>query len=167
MTIDYAAMGDLIRLERMRRGWSQREVAEQVGVARSYIGKIEEGAAPTVAMGVVLALSDVLEIPLSELVGIDGIIPDDVGEEYSEVYDALSTRRRMEWLALGKTLLWLERSADKQDEFARIMSALQYDELYHSGRLVEFLNKFIRDVMGAGENPTASVETLRSVGHNA
>jgi ribosome-binding protein aMBF1 (putative translation factor) len=72
---DYLA--DLLRAGRSRCGWTQRDVAERVGIAVSYLSKLENGhGCPSVvvarALAAVLFLTDD-EKRLVLAAGLDGV----------------------------------------------------------------------------------------------
>lgn len=56
-------LGTLVRSERRRRGWSQRELAEQVGVSPLWISNFERGKS-TAHIGLVLRTLKALDVKL-------------------------------------------------------------------------------------------------------
>lgn len=58
-------IGQLIRIERKRRRWSEAELAERVGVARETLKRIERGE-PTCAVGLVFEAATIVGVPLFE-----------------------------------------------------------------------------------------------------
>jgi transcriptional regulator with XRE-family HTH domain len=60
------ALGNEIRLRRLRRGWSQEHLAEQSGLHRNYIGGIERGER-NVAILNLCKLARALGVPLAVL----------------------------------------------------------------------------------------------------
>lgn len=56
-------LGELVRDQRKRRGWSQTRLAEQAGVSRLWIGHLERGKA-SVELGLVLKTLRVLNLNL-------------------------------------------------------------------------------------------------------
>ncbi|MEN8235834.1 MAG: helix-turn-helix domain-containing protein [Actinomycetota bacterium] len=56
-------LASLIRLRRRSLGFSQQDVADLCGVQRQTIGRVE-AADPTVGMGTVVAVTDVLGIDI-------------------------------------------------------------------------------------------------------
>lgn len=61
------AIGQALRAERERRGWSQEELCAQSGLDRTYLSGIERGArSPTLRS--LLRVVEALEIPLSKVV---------------------------------------------------------------------------------------------------
>lgn len=66
--------GQRIRDLRAERGLNQEELAEKVGVFRTYMSRIETGAAnPTLTM--VYALADALDVPVVDLFGPSRSVP--------------------------------------------------------------------------------------------
>jgi len=53
----------LLRKIRKKRGISARQLAKEVGIDPSYVSKIETGAAPPPAWGVMLAINRALDSP--------------------------------------------------------------------------------------------------------
>lgn len=65
----------LVRQLRMDHGLSQKEVADRVGVERSYIGHIETGRTALPSRDVLIALARVLETTENELLAAAGYLP--------------------------------------------------------------------------------------------
>lgn len=42
-SLDYVAIGQRVKAMRLRMGWTQQKLAEEMGVSTSYIGHIEYG----------------------------------------------------------------------------------------------------------------------------
>lgn len=61
------ALGRRIREVREKRGLSQRQLALMTGTSRSYLWKIEAGAAD-VGIDVLLRLAQALDVPVRELI---------------------------------------------------------------------------------------------------
>jgi putative transcriptional regulator len=57
------ALGELVRDQRKRRGWSQSRLAENVGVSRLWVGQFEKGK-ETVELGLVLKTLRALDLSL-------------------------------------------------------------------------------------------------------
>jgi len=55
--------GALVRSERKKRDWSQRELADHVGVSAVWVSQIERGK-PTAHFGLILRTLRALDIPL-------------------------------------------------------------------------------------------------------
>lgn len=55
-----------LRLLRMGKGWTQGEMADRVGIARSYYNSIERGKM-LAGMGTLLKIAEVLGIKLKSL----------------------------------------------------------------------------------------------------
>lgn len=55
-------LGDRLREQREKAGWSQAELAEQSGVGQSYLSKLERGEATCPSWRTVRALEDALGI---------------------------------------------------------------------------------------------------------
>lgn len=59
--------GRAVKVERVRRDWTQQELADRAGLARNYISKIERGdASPSIST--VQLLANAFSMPMSTLV---------------------------------------------------------------------------------------------------
>lgn len=58
--------GKKIRKERLKRGFSQEEFAEKVGVHRTYIGMIERGE-KNITLTNIKKITDALDIKINQL----------------------------------------------------------------------------------------------------
>ncbi|MEO6350179.1 MAG: helix-turn-helix transcriptional regulator [Candidatus Limnocylindrales bacterium] len=71
----HGAIGAELRRLRVERGLTQHEVADRVGVHRTYLNQIEAGSR-NVSLGILAKLAYVLETRLSSVVGVaDGLDP--------------------------------------------------------------------------------------------
>ncbi len=61
------ALGDRIRELRLRKGWSQEEMAYQAGLHRTYLGHVELGK-KNISFGNLVTIAAALGVPLSDLV---------------------------------------------------------------------------------------------------
>lgn len=66
-------LGELIRRERTRRGWTQADLGDRIGVDRSYISQIETNARKW-PQELIPALSDTLKIPEVDMAVAAGLI---------------------------------------------------------------------------------------------
>ena len=71
-----------VRLRELRKqaGFSQRELADKVGVNFSYLSKIESGAMPPPSEKVILRLAEALNVDKDELISLSGRIPADIAQ---------------------------------------------------------------------------------------
>jgi transcriptional regulator with XRE-family HTH domain len=83
-----AAMGRRIARLRQARGWSRPELAARLGVSRGRLGHWERGWHAAPPLGIQIALSRELGIPLSELVTGEG----PVGQEWGRTVRAEAER---------------------------------------------------------------------------
>jgi len=67
-----------LRYLRKQAGFSQRQIASQVGIDFTYLSKIENGVMPPPSEEVILKLSDVLNCDSDELLTLAGKIPSDI-----------------------------------------------------------------------------------------
>ena len=56
-------LGQLIKIGRKRRRWSENNLAERVGIARATLQRIERGD-PTCSVGLVFEAASLVEVPL-------------------------------------------------------------------------------------------------------
>lgn len=70
--------GDRLRKLRKQAGFSQRELADYVGVDFTYLSKIENGALPPPSEKVILRLAKVLNVDVDELMTLAAKIPSDI-----------------------------------------------------------------------------------------
>lgn len=67
MALDYAAIGQRIRMFRIKRGWKQSDLAEKSGVDPSNISHIER-AATKLSLPTLVSIANALEVSLDEIV---------------------------------------------------------------------------------------------------
>ena len=80
-------LGDVIRAERMRRGWSQSELARRAGLTQGHIHQLETGKRANPRVEVLLRLTHAFEMSADDLLkGIDSPVAAN-----SEPEDALDT----------------------------------------------------------------------------
>lgn len=68
-------LGELIRLGRKQKGWSEKNLAERAGIARATLQKIENGD-PGCALGLAFEVATLVDIKLfqSDLLALDNQI---------------------------------------------------------------------------------------------
>lgn len=70
--LEQKRIGIKIAFIRKLRGWDQEQLANEVGITRSYISKIENGNDINgVPMSIYLLIADAFDMPLWKLVKID------------------------------------------------------------------------------------------------
>ena len=67
MALYYAAIGQRIRMFRIKRGWKQSDLAEKSGVEPSNISHIER-AATKLSLPTLVSIANALEVSLDEIV---------------------------------------------------------------------------------------------------
>ena len=67
MALDYAAIGQRIRMFRIKQGWKQSDLAEKSGVEPSNISHIER-AATKLSLPTLVSIANALEVSLDEIV---------------------------------------------------------------------------------------------------
>jgi transcriptional regulator with XRE-family HTH domain len=60
--------GEIIRLLRQRRGWTQRELAERAGVTQTTIVRLEGGRSEAM-ISTIRKIAEALGVPPSEILG--------------------------------------------------------------------------------------------------
>jgi transcriptional regulator with XRE-family HTH domain len=66
-------LGDFVRREREKNGWTQGELAQKIGVGYSHtIGSLETGRTKSLKTGNMRRLAEVLGVPFEELSGMVG-----------------------------------------------------------------------------------------------
>ena len=66
MALDYAAIGQRIRMFRIKRGWKQSDLAKKSGVEPSNISHIER-AATKLSLPTLVSIANALEVSLDEI----------------------------------------------------------------------------------------------------
>ena len=69
-----ANIGEKIKAARLRKGYTQEELGNLIGVQKSAVAKYEKGRVVNIKRSVLAKLSKVLDIPPAELVG--GVTPE-------------------------------------------------------------------------------------------
>jgi transcriptional regulator with XRE-family HTH domain len=70
--------GEHIRKLRLSKGYSQRALAEKLGINFTYLSKIETGRMPPPSQEAILRMAEVLEVDEDELLVLADRVPDDV-----------------------------------------------------------------------------------------
>ena len=88
--------GARLRKLRKQAGFSQRELADNVGVDFTYLSKIENGVMPPPSEKVILRLAEALDTDREELMTLAGKIPADIAQ-------ILKNREAIQLLRSGRT----------------------------------------------------------------
>jgi transcriptional regulator with XRE-family HTH domain len=111
-------IGEAIKYERERRGWSQRELADRSSLGQSYISKLESNLHPRPSWESLRRIAGAFEIRLEELLRMGGVLElpgpadDPAPEEAPEV----------DWDALQR--IWRRLPASDQALLMRVATAL-------------------------------------------
>ncbi len=62
-------LGQMLRMLREEKGWTQEELAEKASVERSYLAKLETGVKQNPSLLVLKRLAKSLRVPVAELLG--------------------------------------------------------------------------------------------------
>ncbi len=62
-------LGQMLRMLREEKGWTQEELAEKASVERSYLAKLETGVKQNPSLKVLKRLAKSLRVPVTELLG--------------------------------------------------------------------------------------------------
>jgi len=65
-----ATLAERVRIERVRRGWTQTDLARRSAVRRAYIAQLECGQRTTLPLPHVIRIAQTLEVDLNYLVGL-------------------------------------------------------------------------------------------------
>jgi transcriptional regulator with XRE-family HTH domain len=68
--VNNETMGEIVRRERERRGWTQAALAARVGVQAQTILNLENGKTRTLKLGKLPALAEALELPLAQVIAL-------------------------------------------------------------------------------------------------
>lgn len=63
-TFDYRSFGNMVRRRREDAGFSILHIAAVIGRSATYVGRVERGTCPTVAIGDVLALANAFDMDI-------------------------------------------------------------------------------------------------------
>jgi transcriptional regulator with XRE-family HTH domain len=69
--VDGVAVGERVREEREKRGWSARALARAAGVSHSYVSHLEGGYYPRPGVDKLRRIANGLEVPLESLIGAE------------------------------------------------------------------------------------------------
>lgn len=72
-------LGNRIRLLRTKLGMQQATLAEQAGLSKNYLGKLERGQIPNVSLAIIAGIADALGVKVFEL--LTNIENEDVSED--------------------------------------------------------------------------------------
>ena len=65
-------VGDLLREERQRRGWTLRDVERRTGIHNAHLSQIEQGAIARPAPNMLFTLSALYDLPYERLMRLAG-----------------------------------------------------------------------------------------------
>ena len=68
MKLNYRKIGEIVRAERKRRGWTQEVLAERISVSPQYVSQIENGRA-NISLEKVVELATAFRISTDTLLG--------------------------------------------------------------------------------------------------
>lgn len=86
MDFDYKIIGQRIKEERRKKGWSQEKLSEEVDVTTVYISKIERGSS-RINLKRLAQISKALDTSIEYLIG--GTAPDSSNYLDKELYETL------------------------------------------------------------------------------
>jgi transcriptional regulator with XRE-family HTH domain len=82
----YMDIGQKIKSARLRKGYTQEELGNLIGVQKSAVAKYEKGRVVNIKRSVLAKISEVLDIPPVELVTDIEERPVDLANELSEIF---------------------------------------------------------------------------------
>ena len=126
-----ASLGDLVRVARIDKGWSQRELARRIGKSATYVHYLEGGSNPSakgkemhVPMQVVDTLAKVLQLDKNELRLTAGLAPDNLERGKPQNVEELLSR--LDELGVGVNLYGgVESLPDDPDTLAAILQDIE------------------------------------------
>lgn len=71
LNVNYIAIGHRIKEKRKETGLTQKELAQKVGLSEASISKYEHGKVEDVTHNMLIKFAEVLNVPISWLLGID------------------------------------------------------------------------------------------------
>ena len=79
LPLDDIGFGRLIRMSRIRRHWRQQDLADQAGVSRTWVSRLERGHMAEIPLGVIRAVAAALEIrvevqPKARSIDLDRVV---------------------------------------------------------------------------------------------
>lgn len=115
-------IGEIIKIERMKKGMTQDELAEKVGVQKSAVAKWENGRVSEIRRSNLKNLADALGINPNQLLGNDISERFEQKEPAFQIDGLTESQRKLIDFAKGLT-------EDQADKMLRLMkSILAFDE---------------------------------------
>lgn len=114
-------LGEKIRYERERRGWSIEKLSQKVGWSKAHITRIELGQRKCVSIKYLFGFSKALNIPFNELIKLS--LEDLYGQDFSEM-------QLLNPSISNKNLSTIE-------EIVRMLAALDTEEIKYIHRITE------------------------------
>lgn len=118
--------GRKLRELRTRAGFSQRELAELIGVDFTYLSKIENGTIPPPSEKVIRRLGEALNADVDELMILAGKIPADIVQELLRNKETLQTLRSSRSPQKSKAT----RNTIRRSGMSAIKNLLGYNKIY-------------------------------------
>jgi transcriptional regulator with XRE-family HTH domain len=116
-------LGARLSMHRKERGWTQAYLAEKLGVETETISRFERGhAMPSLKR--LACLAEILDAPLSDLLGSASSLPSDLGVELSEMLRPLTNSQRTAVLEAMRLLIAQMHSTSGPEVAPRIKTAL-------------------------------------------
>ena len=104
MNMQLADLGELIRKHRKKKGWTQRKLAEQIGVSVTYLGYMERGERMP-GLPLLLKILNCLEIGLDEAVIAEDSEDRKEWEENRKLWEALPAGKQKGVMVVVRGLL--------------------------------------------------------------
>lgn len=106
--LDMAALGRVVRGQRMARGWTVNALADRAGVAWHHVERLESGGSPKTSFGTVFRVALALDVTPDALLRAAGILDvDGVERELGEVVGQLTPAERQALVRIGAALVEL------------------------------------------------------------
>lgn len=132
MALDYAAIGQRIRMFRIKRGWKQSDLAEKSGVEPSNISHIER-AATKLSLPTLVSIANALEVSLDEIV-YNSLIKNKhiYVKEIDELVDDCDTKELSSIIQVIRTTKYVIRNY-KRNLTKIILCIIMYSRLFTVG----------------------------------
>jgi transcriptional regulator with XRE-family HTH domain len=89
-------LGMLVRARREEKGLSQEQLAELMGCSHAYVSQLERKPQPWFSKKFMRPLSDALNIPMSLILELEGLLHRKPGDPLSEQQQAIALILKME-----------------------------------------------------------------------
>lgn len=104
--MENTALHAMLRGERMRRKWSQRMVAERLGVSQQRVTQVENGEKPSPDL--LKKMADLYGVEFSELLALSVTRDQQVTKQEKELLDAVRSKDIRRTMRLVESLIYTQ-----------------------------------------------------------